>query len=157
MLKNFGLELGIFCLCSGVVSILILARVKGDLSRLEGIFATKDWLFIKKAKNVGTYAKLFRYMATFIVLWPLFSLIAWATSVLYLAGNYTNPVASDYIPGVAILLVGLTIVLYAIPILQLKWNNFSISILSVILLILGTISFWAFQLCTLLMTSGNKS
>ncbi len=117
VLDYFGLEIGIFCLCSGVVSILILSRVKGNLSFLDSVFATKDWLFIKKSASVGLYAKMFRYIVTFIVFWPLLSLIAWATSVLNLAHNMKNPASSDYLPGIAILLVGITIVLYIIPVL----------------------------------------
>lgn len=124
VLNSFGLEIGIFCMCSTAVSILILKAIKGDLSGLEALFATKDWLFIKKSVSVGFYASFFKWTVIFMVMWPLLSLVAWSASVFNLASNLADPKPSDYLPGVAILLVGLTIALYVIPILQLKWNNF---------------------------------
>jgi len=83
VLKNYGLEAEIFYLCSGVLSIWILISVEGDLSRLEGFFATKCCLCFKKSKNVRTYVMLFRIFVTLIVLLPLLLLIAWGTYVFY--------------------------------------------------------------------------
>ena len=117
VLNNFGLEIGIFCMCSIAVSILILKRIRGNLSGLETFFATKDWLFIKRSKNVPLLSKIFKITVVFMLSWPILSLITWSVSVFNLASNLKDPKTSDYLPGVGILLVGLTILLYILPIL----------------------------------------
>jgi hypothetical protein len=136
-LNSFGLEIGIFTIASTVVTIFILNAIKGNFARLEILFATKNWEFIQTSNKVDLIARLFKYLIFFIVSWPILSLIVWSIVVFK-----ANP--DDPLPGLSILLIGASVILYILGFLNLVWTNFRFNVGATIYIAIGTCCFLAF-------------
>ena len=52
---------------------------------MQGFFALKKWEFMTRSPNVHIYAKVFKFMVYFMLVWPIGTIIAWGVSgILYL-------------------------------------------------------------------------
>lgn len=123
VVNNFGLELGIFVICSLYIVTIILDKIKGQFSRLESFFALKSWDFIQKSPQVGFYSKIFRIMVIFITTWPLIGLIAWGICVL----KVTDDADVDSLPGITIFLVGGFFFFFILGTFSIRQNNLKLS------------------------------
>jgi len=72
-----------------------------------------------------------------MIAWPLLSLLAWVISLFEMNKN-------DYLPPLTVLLIGFSIIFAIMGVMYLRWNNFKMSKLSLLLIVLSIACFFAY-------------
>jgi len=146
VIANFGLEIGIFSLCSIIFTFFIMQRIKGNFQNLDLFFATKKWPFLSTDWKLVTYGRLLRIITYVLIATPIVSLIIWGSIMISVESQYDLSV----VPGIAVLLIGLAALFLSLGVQYIKWSNFKVKIRSLILISTGVMLYIAFQIYALL-------
>jgi len=82
VVTNFGLELGIYCLVSMLITFFVLKNIKGDFTNLDIFFVTKKWKFMQKDADIVRYVRFLKVITYILLLTPFVCLFLWGGLIL---------------------------------------------------------------------------
>ena len=140
---SYGLEIPVFCLFIGALSLYMLDYVKGSFFKMKEYILSRNWYFIKYTKNYGSYIGYFSFIIICHVLMVLIAFIVWMAILFYNEDFYDGSI----ITPIAVITVGTCVISFSLGLFNLKWNQYKLTPITFIYFFLGFASFAAYQLC----------
>jgi len=142
--NSYAPEVAVFCVLIGALSLYGLNSLHGRFSNIKRHIAGRTWPFIKDSPRFhGFYIWYFRVIFTITIFMCPAAFVIWCIILFY--NEYHDN--QDYMPPVAITLIGVATITFALAILSLKWNRYKLTFASVIFFLIGSCCLIAYQIC----------
>eukprot|EP00826_Nyctotherus_ovalis_P056742 TRINITY_DN7721_c0_g1_i1.p1 TRINITY_DN7721_c0_g1~~TRINITY_DN7721_c0_g1_i1.p1 ORF type:complete len:148 (-),score=30.36 TRINITY_DN7721_c0_g1_i1:35-478(-) len=122
-------EVAFFFVAIGALSLCGLNNLHGRLSNVRQYISGRSWPFIKRSPECHEfYIWYFAIILTVTIFMCPAGFAIWCLILFY--NEYHDN--KDYMPPVAITLIGVATIAFALAILSLKWNKYKLTIPSII-------------------------
>jgi hypothetical protein len=125
-MDDAGALLGIFFGISVFLTVVFLNRVQGKVYRMQDYLASRKWHLIKNEKTISAINKILLISCWAFFCLPVITLIVWGSGLIARKEEQNRNVVS----GVAVFLVGFSLMFGLFGVFKIKWNKYRVSRLS---------------------------
>lgn len=147
--ESYGPILCVFTLVSVIMNMIFLNRVNGKSYRIKFFLAKRKWHILENPKIIECVNT-----ALTIVCHSLF-LIAPITLLFWGAGLMIRRIEQEQTPvgGIAVILIGFSILAFLFGVFKIKWNRFRVSVVSIICIVISMVLLVAYQVVVVFLDS----
>jgi len=151
-IESGGPVLGIFFGISTILTVMFLNRVQGKAYRIQDYLASREWHLIQSETVIVRINAILVFSCWVFFFLPVITLLFWGAGMVSRKEEYNQ----NAVGGVAVLLVGFSLIFGLLGVFKIKWNRYRISKLSIICLALSLILISAFQISTIFIADDDS-
>jgi hypothetical protein len=142
-----GSEIGLFSFFSFIAIILFLNQIDGRLDRITNYLNNREFSLTKNEKLIRFVNGVLKAFCVLSFFLPLISMAVWVAGLIV-----GRPPGSEPVAGIAVALLAASFATFTLSVMGIKWNYFTFSRGSGILLVAAFLSLQAYKYVVLFMT-----